>query len=100
VRALGTFPRDEHPVAVTTPREIFKAEKKGKCEKWGEKICHSSSLGHSGRRSLRTVAFSGNSLPAYFRAATIQNIEVLGTDASTSGRTREKGMSRGGFLEK
>lgn len=75
---------------------------KGIVRRGDEKICHSSSLGRSERRSVRTVACSGNSLVAYFRTATIQGAEVLRTDATRSGRTRERGMCRGwaGFLGK
>jgi hypothetical protein len=75
-------------------------KKKRKCEKWGEKVCHSSSLGHSKRRSLRTVARSGNSLPAYFRTATRQTIEVLGTDTNRSRENKRERDEPWGFSRK
>jgi hypothetical protein len=97
---LGSFPRDEHPVAATASAEKYTTKKEKKREKWSEKICHSSSLEYSERRALRTVACFWNSLPAYFNTAMRRTAEVLGTEGCKNENNRQKGGNRAVFLEK
>jgi hypothetical protein len=71
-----------------------------KCKKWGEKICHSSSVRYSERRPLGTVAFCWNTSHAYFSGDETRYRGVGDTEADKNDENKRERDEPCGFSRK